>query len=115
MERHSKAAATIKTWAQANGFDAAIWTALASNFHEPDKAGEPFSVEAAIRYLEMLDAPRLGAAVSLKNMLKDATKSERARENRIAHGFLIDAATSPAPRSPTSGSRKMRRATSCCN
>jgi hypothetical protein len=28
---------------------------------EPDKAGEPFSVEAAIRYLERLDAARLGA------------------------------------------------------
>ena len=64
MERHSNAAATIKTWAQANGFDAAIWTALASNFHETDKAAEPFSVDAAIRYLEMLDAPRFGAAVS---------------------------------------------------
>lgn len=64
MERHPKSVATIKTWAQANGFDAAIWTALVSNFHEPDKAGEPFSVEAAIRYLEMLDAPRLDAAVS---------------------------------------------------
>lgn len=63
MERHPKAVVTIKTWAQANGFDAAIWTALASSFHEPDKAGEPFSVDAAIRYLETLDAPRLGAAL----------------------------------------------------
>ena len=33
MERHPKSVATIKTWAQANGFDAAIWTALASDFH----------------------------------------------------------------------------------
>lgn len=63
MERHPKAVATIKTWAQANGFDAAIWTALASNFHEPDKAGEPFSVEAAIRFLETLEAPKLSAAL----------------------------------------------------
>lgn len=63
MERHPKSVATIKTWAQANVLDAAIWTALASNFHEPDKAGEPFSVEAAIRYLEMLDAPKLSAAL----------------------------------------------------
>lgn len=55
MERHPQAAARIKTWAQANGFDAAIWTALARNFHEPDKAGEPFSVEAAIRYLKTRD------------------------------------------------------------
>lgn len=63
MERHPKSVATIKTWAQANGFDAAIWTALASNFHEPDKAREPLSFEATIRYLEMLEAPRLSAAL----------------------------------------------------
>lgn len=64
IDRHPKAVTAIKTWAQSNGFDAAIWTALASNFDEPDKAGEPFSVEAAIRYLERLDPARLGAAVS---------------------------------------------------
>lgn len=63
FERHPKAVVTIKTWAQANGSDAAIWTALACNFDEPDKAGEPFSVDAAIRYLERLDAPRLDAAL----------------------------------------------------
>ncbi len=55
MERHPQAVARIKAWAQANGFDAAIWTALASNFHEVDKAAEPFSVDAAIRYLETRD------------------------------------------------------------
>ena len=63
MERHPKSVAAIKVWAQSNGFDAAIWTALASNFDEPDKAAEPFSVEAAIRYLELLDAPRFSAAL----------------------------------------------------
>ncbi len=63
MERHPEAVLTIKTWAQANGFDAAIWTALASNFHEPDRAGEPFSVEAAIRYLERADRQSLDAAL----------------------------------------------------
>lgn len=61
--RHPKAVAAIKIWTQANEFDAAIWTALASNFHEPNKAGEPFSTGAAIRYLESLDAPRLGPAL----------------------------------------------------
>ena len=63
LGRHPKSVATIKTWAQASGFDAAIWTALASNFHEPEKAGEPFSVEAVIRYLETADAPKLSAAL----------------------------------------------------
>lgn len=56
MERHPQVVATIAAWAEAGGYDAAIWTALASNFDELDKAGEPFSVTAAIRYLEGLNA-----------------------------------------------------------
>lgn len=63
MERHPKAVVTIRTWAQANGFDAAIWTALASNFSDSDKAGEPWSVEAAIRYLELLDPQKRDASL----------------------------------------------------
>lgn len=63
IERHPDAVEAIDAWAAANGYDAAIWTALASNFHESDKAAEPFSVEAAIRYLEALDAPKLAAAL----------------------------------------------------
>src|SRR5277367_5264124 len=47
MDRHPHALITIKAWAKTNAFDAAIWTALSSNFHETEKAGEPFSVEAA--------------------------------------------------------------------
>lgn len=54
IERHPQAVETIAAWAESTGCDAAIWTALASNFGEPDKAGEPFSVTAAIRYLETL-------------------------------------------------------------
>ncbi|RWD10415.1 hypothetical protein [Mesorhizobium sp.] len=63
IERHPRSVDTIKAWAQENNYDAAIWTALASNFHEPDRAGEPFSVGAAIRYLETLNAPKLSAAL----------------------------------------------------
>jgi hypothetical protein len=55
-QRHPEAVATIAAWATTNGCDAAIWTALASNFREPDKGGEPFSVTAAIRYLEKLES-----------------------------------------------------------
>jgi hypothetical protein len=55
MQRHPQAVATIAAWAKSNGYDAAVWTALASNFDEPDKGGEPFSVTAAIRYLEALE------------------------------------------------------------
>ena len=53
MERHPEAVATIAAWAASKGYDAAIWTALASNFDEPDKGGELFSVSAAIQYLEI--------------------------------------------------------------
>lgn len=63
MERHPQAIAAIRNWAQASGFDAAIWTALASNFDEPDKAGKQFSVEAVINYLEALEAPKVAAAL----------------------------------------------------
>jgi len=53
-EHHPQAVATIAAWAAASGYDAAIWTALASNFDEWGKGGEPFSVTAALRYLETL-------------------------------------------------------------
>jgi hypothetical protein len=54
MERHPEAVATIGAWATANGYDAAIWMAVTSNF--ADKGGEPFSVSAALQYLETLEA-----------------------------------------------------------
>ena len=54
-QRHPSAVATIASWAQSKAYDAAVWTALASNFDEPGRGGEPFSVAAAIRYLETLE------------------------------------------------------------
>jgi hypothetical protein len=55
MQRHPEVVATIAAWVASYGYDAAIWTALASNFNEPGKGGEPFSVTAAIGYLETLE------------------------------------------------------------
>ncbi len=55
MERHPQAVATIAAWVESKGYDAAIWTALASNFDEWGKGGELFSVSAAIQYLETLE------------------------------------------------------------
>jgi len=52
MGHHSGTVVVIEAWTKAKGYDAAIWTALESNFHKADKAGEPFSVPAAIRYLD---------------------------------------------------------------
>lgn len=54
MEWHPNAVATIRAWTQTSGFDAAIWTALDSNFRQPEKGGESFSVDAATRYLDRL-------------------------------------------------------------
>jgi hypothetical protein len=62
IERHPRAVKSIDTGIVANGYAAAIWTALASNFG--DRTGEPFSVEAAIRYLEARDAPTLDRALA---------------------------------------------------
>ncbi len=67
MDRHPQAVATIAAWAAENSYDAAIWTALKSNFDEPDKGGELFSVTAAIRYLETLaseDADKFARALT---------------------------------------------------
>ena len=54
-DRHAAANETIKTWVIESGYNAAIWTSLRNNFHEPDKANEQFSVEAAIQYLDRVD------------------------------------------------------------
>jgi len=64
VQRNPQTVETIRAWAIANGYDAAIWTALASNFHESGKANAPFSVEAAVQYLETRDTPTLDAALT---------------------------------------------------
>ena len=51
VKRHPSAVRTIHAWTDSNSYDATVWTALVSNFHQSDKANEPFSIEAAIRYL----------------------------------------------------------------
>ncbi len=61
--RHPRAVATIESWAMRSGYRAVIWTALASNFHEPDGADAPFSIDAALAYLATLDGPHLGVAL----------------------------------------------------
>ena len=54
-QSHPQVVATIGAWAEAAGYDAAIWTALKSNFADWGKGGEPFSVTAALQYLEALE------------------------------------------------------------
>jgi hypothetical protein len=55
VQSHPEVVATIGAWAESLGYDAAIWTALASNFDDWGKGGEPFSVSAAMQYLEALE------------------------------------------------------------
>jgi hypothetical protein len=67
MQSHPQVVATIGAWAESGGYDAAIWTALTSNFNEWGKGGEPFSVSAALRYLETLegeDRPKFAQALA---------------------------------------------------
>src|ERR1039458_8655913 len=45
-QQHPAASDAIKSWAQGNGWDAVIWTALISNFEQERK--QPFSVCAAV-------------------------------------------------------------------
>jgi hypothetical protein len=61
IERHPKAVTAIEAWLAARDFDAVIWTALASNFAE--RAGEDFSVDAALRFLEALPEDQLPHAL----------------------------------------------------
>jgi hypothetical protein len=51
-ETHPAACERIRAWAEENKLDGVVWTALESRFEE--KAGEPFSVDAVIRYLTRL-------------------------------------------------------------
>ncbi len=53
IERHPQVVETIADWALNAGYDAAIWTALDSNFD--NQTTEPFSVNAAMRFLENLE------------------------------------------------------------
>lgn len=73
LERHPRAVKTITEWTSTQGFDAAIWTALSSNFGE--KTHEPFSIEAAIRHLEARDEETLGAALSYIRQAPPETKT----------------------------------------
>jgi hypothetical protein len=55
LSRHPKSCERIRAWAQAKGFDAVIWTALARRFK--DALGIPFTPAAALKYLNGLPAP----------------------------------------------------------
>jgi hypothetical protein len=75
-ERHPHAVETIADWALHAGYDAAIWTALDSHFER--ETGEPFSVNAAMRFLEALeqnDAPAFALALEYIRRAPAATQT----------------------------------------
>ncbi len=55
----------IALWCRAAGFDAAVWTALGSNFRE--KRDAPFTVPAAMTYLAQLDGEQRRLAFAYIN------------------------------------------------
>ena len=52
---------TILEWIEIQGFDAAIWTALGSNFEE--KIGEPYFIATAQKYLNSLEGEKKANAL----------------------------------------------------
>jgi hypothetical protein len=55
LSRHPKSCERIRAWAQAKGFGAVVWTALARRFKD-GPPGVPFSPTAALNYLNGLPA-----------------------------------------------------------
>jgi hypothetical protein len=93
MERHGHVVETIADWTAAAGYDAAIWTALESGFES--QAREPFSVNAAVRFLETLeqhDAEAFARALEYIRRAPEATKTplrDRVAEQWLAQGFPV--------------------------
>lgn len=61
-QQHPNACSAIKAWAQAQRWDAVVWTALPSNFDTEKK--NPFSVDAAIQHLNGLVEPAKSHALA---------------------------------------------------
>jgi hypothetical protein len=72
MESHPQVVATIGAWAESRGYDAAIWSALTSNFDQWGKGGEPFSVSAALQYLETLQEEDLAKFAQALAYIREA-------------------------------------------
>jgi hypothetical protein len=82
LRRHPKIVDEIRLWTRNCGYDGSIWTALETNFAQPEKANEPFTVDAAIRYLDGLDKVRFArslhyiwnAPAEIRTPVRDAVK-----------------------------------------
>ena len=56
QSRESGILEIVKTWACERKVDVVVWTDLASNFQEKSKSKEPFSIDAALRQGQALEA-----------------------------------------------------------
>ena len=61
MERHPTSVSVVRSWLATTEFDAAIWTALASNFEESQN--QPFSIDTALSFLASLSEDNLAVAL----------------------------------------------------
>lgn len=78
MERHPEVCTTIKDWASLRGADAVIWTALASNYLQC--SGKPFSVAAAVHYLQGLKDDIQEKALAYIRRAPESTQTPLRRE-----------------------------------
>jgi hypothetical protein len=62
----------IRTWASSHSFDDVVWTDLPPDFRTPH---QPFSVEAAVAYIEGLDAKSSSMAREYLNRAPDFVKT----------------------------------------
>jgi hypothetical protein len=93
---HPHAVETIADWGFHAGYDAVIWTALESQFEQ--HTSEPFSVNAAMRFLEELqarDAEAFGRALEYIRRAPEATQTP-VRE-RVAAQWPMDGSPAALP------------------
>jgi len=75
---HPLACARIQEWCKGQHLDAVVWTAIGPRFQK--KAGVPFSVDAAVRYLIDLQEPvRTSAIDYIRNAPADVVTPVRAK------------------------------------
>jgi hypothetical protein len=91
---HPIACERICAWVTTTKFDAVVWTALGPRFKE--KAGERFSVDAAIRYLRALPVPTRTLALEyIRNAPEEVVTPVR---KGVYAAFGIWEAQPPRPR-----------------
>ena len=73
QKHHPDAVETIRAWLEGTAFDAVVWTALESNCAKVQK--EPFSVHAALTFLEELSQKSQKEALNYFRSAPDLTQT----------------------------------------